>query len=132
MRQAFHSRVPEHLASRQMLHSHHKPRLAPLYIRRPRGLERGPRGGETLYLREKLFPLIPTKRDECRSNVSQPFAVRWSIVFDFVNPVVPSRAIAIGSPPNPPHSTTVAAQSRGRIKGCRLELRPNIGVSRAN
>ena len=91
MRQAFHSCVPEHLASGQMLHSHHKPRLAPLYIARTRGVERGPRGGETLHLSEKLFPLIPTKRDECRPDVIQPIAVRWSIVFDFVNPVVPSR-----------------------------------------
>ena len=76
MRQAFHSRVPEHLASRQMLHSHHKPRLAPLYIRRPRGLERAPRRSETLDLSEKLFPLLTTKRDECRSGVFQPITVR--------------------------------------------------------
>ena len=76
MRQAFHSCVPEHLASRQMLHSHHKPRLAPLYIRRTQGLERAPRRGETLHLSEKLFPLIPTKRDECRSGVFQSITVR--------------------------------------------------------
>ena len=29
--------MAEHLASRQMLHSHHKPRLTPLYVRLPRG-----------------------------------------------------------------------------------------------
>jgi hypothetical protein len=75
MRQAFHSCVPEHLASSQMFYSHHKPRLAPLYIRRPRGLERAPRRGETLDLSEKLFPLITIKRDECRSGVIQACTV---------------------------------------------------------
>jgi hypothetical protein len=58
-----------------MLHSHHKSRLAPLYIRDPRGLECAPRRGETLHLSEKLFPLNHHLR-----------AV--AVVFDFVNPVL--------------------------------------------
>ena len=56
--------MAEHLTSGQMLHSDHKSWLTPLYVRRPRGLERGPRRGETLHLSEKLFPLISIKRDE--------------------------------------------------------------------
>ena len=68
--------MPKHLASRQMLHPHSKPRPAPLYISPTRGLERCPRRGETLHLSEKLFPLITTKRDECRSGVTQPVTVR--------------------------------------------------------
>ena len=68
--------MAEKLASRQMFHSNHKPRLAPLYIRRPRGLERGPRGGETLHPSEKFFPLLPTEGDECSSGVFQPITVR--------------------------------------------------------
>ena len=68
--------MAEKLASRQMFHSDHKPRLVPLYIRPTRGLERGPRWGETLDLSEKLFPLITIERDECRSGVFQPITVR--------------------------------------------------------
>jgi hypothetical protein len=32
--------------------------------------------GETLHFSEKLFPLITSKRDECRSGVFQPITVR--------------------------------------------------------
>jgi hypothetical protein len=64
-----HRGMAERLASRQMFHLDQKLGVTPLYIRRPRGLERSPRRGETLHFSEKLFPLITSKRDECRSSV---------------------------------------------------------------
>jgi hypothetical protein len=71
-----HRGMAERLASRQMFHLDQKVGVTPLYIRRPRGLERSPRRGETLHFSEKLFPLITSKRDECRSGVFQPITVR--------------------------------------------------------
>jgi hypothetical protein len=43
-----------------------KLRVAPLHIGHPRTLERSPGRSEARKLSEKLFPLITTKRVECR------------------------------------------------------------------
>ena len=59
--------MAEQFASCQMLHLHHKLRVAPLNI--VHTLERSPRRGEALKLSEKLSAFITGKSDECRSGI---------------------------------------------------------------